>query len=185
MLRPTVSRPCLSWCQSPIWESWADFCYCRTAEGLLSGAPALTTELVCSLQLLLVLPAQSLSGRNPMRNYNIFLSHTRNSLNLEVKIPVLYPPRISWFSYTSRHWVPFLSFLTTRSVTVEIFERPPWGEIIDSPLTSPVYNISARTSQKTPLICCFEVVAFLICWGSHETTAKSLQSNGRCCRGIT
>jgi hypothetical protein len=35
MLRPTVSRSVLSWCQAPIWGSRPYFYYCQTVTGLL------------------------------------------------------------------------------------------------------------------------------------------------------
>jgi hypothetical protein len=37
------------------------------------------------------------------------------------RFPYLYPPGRRLPSYTPRHWVPFLSPLTTRRATVEVF----------------------------------------------------------------
>jgi hypothetical protein len=91
---------------------------------LLSGScstavvPSLMRGWVCSLQLQLVLPAQSFSGfESP---------GTLNHICLRIRSSDLYLPGTGWPSYTWRNWVPFLSPLnTTHRATVEIFELHP------------------------------------------------------------
>jgi hypothetical protein len=77
-------------------------------------APSLTRGRVCNLQYncFWVLPEQSLLGRSPAELTTIFYCLIWDSPNLEGQVPVFISPR---------HWVPFLSPLTTRRATVEIF----------------------------------------------------------------
>jgi hypothetical protein len=79
------------------------------------GALTPTKERVCRLQLLLVLASAVLLGSESRGTHDhILLSQIRDSPNLECQVPVFIFPGTGWPSYTSMHWVPFSSPLTTR-----------------------------------------------------------------------
>jgi hypothetical protein len=75
------------------------------------------------LQLLLDLAsAVILRSESRGTHDHILLSPIRDSPNLEVRSPYLYPPGTGWPGYSPRHWVPFSSPSATRRATVEKFE---------------------------------------------------------------
>jgi hypothetical protein len=94
---------------------------------------SLTRKWVCSLQLLLSLPAQSFSGPTATGLMTIFYCLKFETLpTWRARSPYLYPPGTGWPGYTPRHWVPFPSPLTTTKATVEISEpasRTTWRYI--------------------------------------------------------
>jgi hypothetical protein len=82
----------LSWCQAPIRGLRPDFYYCQTVAGLLMWG-VLTRELVCRLQLLLVLAsAVILVSESRGTRDHILLSQFRDSTNLEGQVPVSISP---------------------------------------------------------------------------------------------
>jgi hypothetical protein len=67
-------------------------------------------------------PVQSLSGLSPTGLKVIFYYPIFESPpTWKARSPYLYPPGTLWPSYRPRHWVLFLSPLTTRRATVEAF----------------------------------------------------------------
>jgi hypothetical protein len=80
------------------------------------NASSLTRKRVCNLLLncFWALPEQSHLSRSPteLRSYLTVSSETPPTWR--ARFPYLYPPGTWWPSYTPRHWVPFLSPLTTR-----------------------------------------------------------------------
>jgi hypothetical protein len=80
-------------------------------------APSLTRGRVCNLLLPLVL-----SSAVPWvwRLYFI-VPMLETTPTWSARSPHLYPPGTGWPRYTPGHWVPFLSPLTTRRATVEVF----------------------------------------------------------------
>jgi hypothetical protein len=91
------------------------------------GASSLTRGWVCNLlyNCFWALPEQSLSGPSSAELTAIIYCLTWDSLTRRPRSPYLYPPGTGWPSYTPPpppgHWVPFLSPLTTRRATVEVF----------------------------------------------------------------
>jgi hypothetical protein len=68
------------------------------------------------------LPVESLSSRIPAELTTIFYCIIWDSPHLEGQVPYSYPLGTGWPSYNPGHWVPFSSPLTTRRVTVEVFQ---------------------------------------------------------------
>jgi hypothetical protein len=123
ILQPTVSQSAsLSWCRIhdqifiTVGHFWSS-CW---------GTPSLTRGRVCNL---LIQFAVTLWSKSRRTHDHILLSHLRPYVTLSYEAPLtwrarspyLYPPGTGWSSYTPRHWVPFLSPLTTRRATVEVF----------------------------------------------------------------
>jgi hypothetical protein len=76
-----------------------------------------------SFTLLLALTrAVILGSESDEAHDHILLFQIRDFPNLEGQVPVFISHRNRMPSYTPRHWVPFLSPLTTRRATVEVFE---------------------------------------------------------------
>jgi hypothetical protein len=86
--------------------------------------PSLTRGRVHNLlvQLLLVLPDQSLLGRSPAELRPYFTVSSETLPTNRARSPYLYPPGTGWPRYTPGHWVSFPSPLTTRRATVELFQ---------------------------------------------------------------
>jgi hypothetical protein len=120
-------------------------------------SPDITSSLmrgwVCRLKLLWSSPAQSFSGLSLAGLVTIFYCpRLETPPTWRTRSPYLYPPGAGRPSYVSRHRVPFSSPLTTRRVTVEVFEPASARNIFSSfsdCLSSP-YVMSARIAQKTP-----------------------------------
>jgi hypothetical protein len=109
MLRPTVSRPVLSWCQAPIWGPRPDFYYCQTLAGLLMWS-SLSVETTGLSFTIAADPRQhSLSRvRVPRDSWPYFsVSGSRLPQPWGPSPHYLYSPGTGWPSYTPRHWVPF------------------------------------------------------------------------------
>jgi hypothetical protein len=84
---------------------------------------SLTSGWVCRLQLLMALPAQSLSGPSPAGLMTTFYCLRLEPLPAwRARSPYLYLPGTGWPGYTHRHWVPFPLPLTTHWAMVEKFE---------------------------------------------------------------
>jgi hypothetical protein len=82
---------------------------------------SLTRGWACRLQSPLVLASEFILRSESRRTHDhILLSQIQDSPNLEPRSPYLYPPATGWPNYTSRHWIPFPSPLTTRRTTVEV-----------------------------------------------------------------
>jgi hypothetical protein len=86
-------------------------------------APSLTRGLVCNLlyNFFWTLPEQSLLSRSTAQLTTIFYCLIWDSPTWRVRSLYLCSPGTGWPSYTPRHWVPFLSPLTTRRAAVEVF----------------------------------------------------------------
>jgi hypothetical protein len=108
-----------SWCLAPIWNPrpilLSPFCS--------FVAPSLTRGLVCNLlvQLLLGLARAVTWVEVPQNSLPYFTVSSETPSTWRARFPNLYPPGTVWPSYTPGHWVPFLSPLTTRRTTVELF----------------------------------------------------------------
>jgi hypothetical protein len=91
-------------------------------------SPYVTTSLtrgwVRCLQLLLVLASAVILRSESRGNHDhILLSQIPDSPNLEGQVPVFISRRNRVAQlYTPRHWVPFSSPPSTRTVTVEVFD---------------------------------------------------------------
>jgi hypothetical protein len=120
--QPTVSCP--DWCWDPIWSLWSDFFYCLTTAGFLVWG-ALSDERMG-------LKFSCTTGFGPCQSSHSRVRVTQNSrpyftVSFETtptwksRSLYLYPPGRGWPSHTHRHWVPFLSPLTTRRAMMDIF----------------------------------------------------------------
>jgi hypothetical protein len=130
--------------QVSIWSPRHDFCYCRTFAGLLIWGAFSDERRVCRLQFLLVLASAVIFGSESNGNHDhILLSQLPDSSNLEGQVPVFISPRNRVTQLNSRYWVPFSSFPTIHSATVEII-KPASTFVSDSN-----YIASERPQQKT------------------------------------
>jgi hypothetical protein len=86
-------------------------------------APSLMRGQVCNLlyNCFWALPEQSLLGQSPAELTAIFYYLIWDSPNLEGQVPVFISPRNRVVQLYPRHWVPFLSPITTHRATVEVF----------------------------------------------------------------
>jgi hypothetical protein len=100
-----------------LWNLWPDISSCRKV-AVLSLWGALSDERT-GLQF----AVQSLSGSSRKEPVTILYPLIWDSPNLEDQVPVFISPGSGWPSYTSGHWVPFTSPLTTRRATVEYHKR--------------------------------------------------------------
>jgi hypothetical protein len=118
------------------------------------GVPSLMRGRVCHLQLLLTLPAQSVSGPSSMGLMTIFYSlRFETPRTWRAGSPYLYSPGTVWPSYvTPGTGFPFF-LLRQAGLLWRYSNHPARGEWL---LTGPGYNISARTMKKTslPLLLC-------------------------------
>jgi hypothetical protein len=126
-LRPTASQPVCLRVGHPS-ETRGQFFFLleisfRQLRVCYFVAPSLTRGRVCNLlyNCFWALPEQSLLGRSLAELTIIFYSLICDSFNLEGQVPIFISPKNRWPSYTPGHWVPFLSSLTTRRATLEIF----------------------------------------------------------------
>jgi hypothetical protein len=84
----------LSWYQAPIWGLRPDFYTVTQLRVCWCGAPSLTRERVCRLQLLLVLASAVILGSESRGTRDhILLSQIRDFPNLEGQVPVFISPR--------------------------------------------------------------------------------------------
>jgi hypothetical protein len=87
------------------------------------AAPSLTRGRVCNLlyNCFWALPEKSLLGQLPQNSRPYFTLSSETPPTWRARSPYWYPPGTGWPSYTPWHWIPFLSPLTTRRATVEVF----------------------------------------------------------------
>jgi hypothetical protein len=90
-------------------------CCCLKFAILYLLTPSLTRGRVCNLQ---CNHAMVRVAQNPKPYFTV---SSETSPNWRARFLYLYPPGAGWPSYTSGHWVPFMSSLTTRRATVEVF----------------------------------------------------------------
>jgi hypothetical protein len=119
-LRLTVGQSVsTSWYWALLWDLWPYIISCRNVavwnlRSHFCGTPSLTRGRVYILQ---CNHSMVLAAHNPV---TILYCLFWGSAKLEGQVPVLISPGTWWPSYTSRHWVPFTSPLTTRRTTVEV-----------------------------------------------------------------
>jgi hypothetical protein len=102
---------------------------------------SLTSRWVCPLQL----PAQSFSGPSPVGLMTTFYClRFKSTPTWRVRSPYLYPPGTGWPRYIPRHWVPFLSSLTTHSVMIEVFDPLHMGDWLS------ILTVLVKTSWHGP-----------------------------------
>jgi hypothetical protein len=84
----------LSWCQTPSGAQDQIFITVTKLRICWCGAPSLTPERVCRLQLLLALASADILGSESRRTHdNILLPQIRDSLRLEGQVPIFISPR--------------------------------------------------------------------------------------------
>jgi hypothetical protein len=111
--------------QATNWVPRPDFYCCQTVcRGCWCGAPSLTREGVCRLQLLLVLASAVILGSETRGTHDhVLLSQIRDSSTWRARTPYLYLPGTERPSDTARHCAPFSSHANTHRATVEVFEQ--------------------------------------------------------------
>jgi hypothetical protein len=123
-VRELLYRQSLRLCDNPLRLTTSNFIFQPNTCGY---SPYVTSSLtrgwVWRLQLLLVSPAQSFSGRRPRGTHDhILLFQIRDSPKLGGQVPVFISPRTGLPSYSTRRCVPFSSPPTTRRAMVEVFD---------------------------------------------------------------
>jgi hypothetical protein len=140
MLRPTVSRPVLSWSKAPTRAQYQIFNTVSQQRVSWCGVHSLTRGQVCSVQMLLVLVRAVVLGSESRGTHdNVLLSQIRDFPNWRDRSPYLYPPGTGWPSFTPSQWVPFSLPRTTRRATVEVCKPPQVKikvEVISRPTVS-------------------------------------------------
>jgi hypothetical protein len=158
----SASLPCN---KAPIWGLWPDFYYFQTAAWLLMWGALSDEKTGLSFTI----------SAGPRQH-----SHTRFRVPWE-----------SWPYFTvSDSRLPFMWPPTTRRATVEVLDPASTRASLSS-IPRLAYNLLARTTQKTPFLCCCNIVAFVsvtvgTCLQSrqieralvHLRTSRSLHSNG-------
>jgi hypothetical protein len=102
-------------------------------------------------------PAQSFSSPIPVGLMTISYSlRFETPPTWRARSPYFYSPKRGWPSYTSKLWVPFLSSLTTRRVTVEVFEpaSTPASMFRNSLYSFGSQRIESPVSQSSSVVAC-------------------------------
>jgi hypothetical protein len=126
-LRPTVSRPVCPSVRRPSGTDDQFFFLLGISSGQLQVcyfvAPFLTRERVCNFlyNCFCALPEQWFLGRSSAKLTAIFYCLIWDSQNLEGLVPVFISHTNRVAQLYPRHWVPFLSSLTTSRAAVEVF----------------------------------------------------------------
>jgi hypothetical protein len=117
---------------------------------------SLTRGCVCRLQLLISFAsAVILRFESRGTHDHILLSQTRDSRNLEGQFPVFIAPRNRVAQIRPQILGSLSSLPTTHGAMVEISDPTSTrGLALTNFRTRLRYNISARTTQKTPSLCC-------------------------------
>jgi hypothetical protein len=107
----------MCWYRVPLWDLRPDIISCRNVavwnlRYCIYWAPALTRGWVCNLKCnhWIVQVAQ-----NPKPYFTV---SSETPPTWSARFPYLYPPGTGWPSYTTEHWVPFTSSLTTRLLRI-------------------------------------------------------------------
>jgi hypothetical protein len=95
----------------PLWGPWPDFNFLFWQFFSSCRMPSPTRGWVCNLQC-----SHSLV-RVAQDPYPYVTVSSETPPSWRARSPYLYPPGTGWPSYTPRHWVPFMSSLTTCSAT--------------------------------------------------------------------
>jgi hypothetical protein len=109
----------MSWYLVPLWDLQPDIISCSNVavwnlRSCIYWVPSLTRGQICNLQC-------NYSVVRVAQNLKPYFTVSSETLpTWRAKFPYLYPPGTGWPSYTPRHWVPFMSSVTTRRATLEV-----------------------------------------------------------------
>jgi hypothetical protein len=138
-----LSTGSFSWCQTPIWGHWSDFCYCQTVTDLFMWGTHSDETTGLSF----------ITSAGPRQRSHSSVCLLRDSLpNCTVSgsklpqpgchAPYLYPQGEMWPSYASRHWSLCSPPTTTRSLLWNC------GQIFVSVFTVTIVSICCAHSEK-------------------------------------